>query len=64
MDGEKDKLKGKGNEMIGNAKDEMGHATGNEDMHAEGHTQELKGKGQGMMGEMKDKAEDVKDKMS
>ena len=49
-----DKLKGAANEAVGNAKQGIGAATGNEKMQAEGQTQELKGSAQRTVGDAKD----------
>ena len=59
-----EKMKGKGNEVVGGAKEKFGEVTGDRDMEAEGEAQELKGKTQGAWGDVKDKAEDLKDKVT
>jgi len=63
MAGLDDKVKGKGNEVKGKAKQEVAEHTGNPGMADEGRSDELKGKAQQAMGKAKDKAEDVKDKV-
>jgi len=64
MSGLGDKLKGKGNEMQGDAKQEIGQQTGDADLAAEGKADEMKGKGQGIVGNVKDAASDLKDKIT
>ena len=59
-----DKLKGKANEIAGGVRREVGDATDNEGMEAEGTEQQYKGKAQGAIGDIKDKAEDLKDKVT
>ena len=59
----KDKVKGKTNQILGETRERTGHAVGNEDMEAKGTTQVLKGKTQTAVGTIKDKAGDVKDKL-
>ncbi|AWN36802.1 CsbD family protein [Methylobacterium radiodurans] len=49
-----DKLKGLANEAVGNVKQGIGKATGNEKMQAEGKAQELKGETQRAVGGVKD----------
>jgi uncharacterized protein YjbJ (UPF0337 family) len=49
-----DKAKGHANDAIGNAKQAVGKATGNDRLRAEGAAQELKGEGQKLKGEAKD----------
>jgi uncharacterized protein YjbJ (UPF0337 family) len=61
---DKDKIKGKTNEMVGAARRKAGDATGNESMEAKGAAQQMKGKGQGMVGDAKKKADDLKDKVT
>ena len=57
-----DKIKGTTNEAIGNAKQGIGHATGNDRLQAEGAGQELKGKGQKAVGNAKDAIKSAVDK--
>lgn len=59
-----EKMKGKGNEAVGGAKEKVGEVTGDRDMEAEGEAQKDKGKVQGAWGDVKDKAEDLKDKVT
>ncbi|MBS9476808.1 CsbD family protein [Ancylobacter radicis] len=49
-----DKAKGMANEAIGNVKQGVGKATGNDRLRVEGAVQELKGEGQQAKGEIKD----------
>lgn len=59
----KDKVKGKANQVVGEARKRAGHAVGNDELEAAGQSQELKGKGQSVVGELKDGAHDVEDKL-
>lgn len=61
---DKDKIKGKSNEMAGKARQAYGDMADDPEQRSEGESQEMKGKVQGAWGDMKDKAEDVKDKMT
>ncbi|MFG1420211.1 CsbD family protein [Roseixanthobacter liquoris] len=54
-----DKIKGTANEAIGNAKQGVGKAVGNERLQAEGKVQEIKGEGQQAMGKAKDAVKDT-----
>ncbi|HEX8417088.1 MAG TPA: CsbD family protein [Methylobacterium sp.] len=49
-----DKIKGLANEAVGNVKQGVASATGNEKLQAEGKAQELKGEAQRTVGEAKD----------
>ena len=49
-----DKIKGLANEAVGNIKQGVGSATGNEKLQAEGKAQELKGEAQKTVGDAKD----------
>ncbi|AWN51513.1 general stress protein CsbD [Methylobacterium tarhaniae] len=49
-----DKIKGLANEAVGNIKQGIGSATGNEKLQAEGKAQELKGEAQKTTGDVKD----------
>ncbi|KMO13664.1 CsbD family protein [Methylobacterium platani] len=49
-----DKVKGLANEAVGNVKQGIGSATGNEKLQAEGKAQELKGEAQKTTGDVKD----------
>jgi uncharacterized protein YjbJ (UPF0337 family) len=59
-----DKAKGKGKEIVGEAKERVGKATGDEEMDAEGGVDKAEGKAQGVVGKAKDKLDDVKRKVS
>ena len=59
-----DKAKGKGKEIIGEGKERVGRATGDEEMEAEGGVDKVEGKAQGVVGTAKDKLDDVKRKVS
>ena len=48
-----EKAKGLGNEAIGNTKQAIGKATGNERLRAEGEMQEHKGEAQNLKGKVK-----------
>ncbi|RVU14385.1 CsbD family protein [Methylobacterium oryzihabitans] len=57
-----DTIKGLANEALGNVKQGIGKATGNDSLVAEGKAQEIKGEAQRTVGEAKDglhKAADV-----
>ena len=49
-----DKVKGMANEAVGNVKQGVGKATGNDKMRAEGVVQEKKGEAQQAVGKAKD----------
>jgi uncharacterized protein YjbJ (UPF0337 family) len=49
-----DKIKGLANEAVGNVKQGIGSATGNDKLQAEGKAQELKGEAQKTTGDVKD----------
>ena len=57
----KDHVKGKFNEAAGETREQIGKATGNEEMEREGHDQEMKGKLQGKAADLKEAGNDVKD---
>lgn len=59
----KDTIKGKTNEVVGEARERGGRAVGNDKMEAKGRSQASKGKVQSAVGNLKDKAGDVKDKL-
>lgn len=63
MSGIGDKLKGKGNAIKGDAKQEIGQQTNDPNMAAEGQADEAKGKSQGIVGAVKGAGEDLKDKV-
>ena len=54
-----DKLKGLANEAVGNVKQGLGNATGNDKLVAEGKAQELKGEAQKTVGDVKDGAKSL-----
>lgn len=60
----KDKVKGKTNELAGATRRKAGDVTGNEKMEAKGAAQQSKGKTQQAVGAVKDKAGDIKDKVT
>ncbi|TDV70259.1 CsbD family protein [Pseudomonas sp. LP_7_YM] len=57
-----DKVKGVANEAVGNVKQGVGKATGNDKLHAEGKAQEVKGDVQKKVGEAKDAVKNGVDK--
>ncbi len=57
-----DKIKGMANEAVGNVKQAVGKATGNDRLSAEGAAQELKGEAQQALGKTKDAVKKVVDK--
>lgn len=57
-----DKIKGMTNEAVGNVKQAVGKATGNDRLRAEGATQELKGEAQQALGKAKDAVKKAVDK--
>lgn len=59
-----DKLKGLANEAVGNVKQGVGKATGNDRLVAEGKAQELKGEAQKTVGDVKDGAKTLADKVT
>ncbi|TGD95448.1 CsbD family protein [Methylobacterium nonmethylotrophicum] len=59
-----DKLKGLANEAIGNVKQGVGKATGNDSLVAEGKAQELKGEAQRTVGEVKDGVKSAADALT
>lgn len=59
-----DKLKGLANEAVGNIKQGIGNATGNDRLVAEGKAQELTGEAQKTAGEVKDGVKNVADKIT
>ncbi|WP_191487312.1 CsbD family protein [Pseudomonas sp. FEN] len=54
MSSTSDKIKGTANEAVGNVKQAVGKATGNNQLRAEGKAQELKGEVQKAVGKTKD----------
>jgi len=54
MSSTSDKIKGTANEAVGNVKQAVGKATGNNQMRSEGKAQELKGDVQKAVGKAKD----------
>ncbi|GLS43613.1 CsbD family protein [Methylobacterium brachythecii] len=59
-----DKIKGLANDAVGNVKQGIGNATGNDKLVAEGKAQELKGEAQKNVGDVKDGAKDLADKVT
>lgn len=59
-----DKIKGVANEAMGNVKQGVGRATGNEKLEAEGTVQEIKGDTQKAIGKAKDEAKKTADKVA
>ncbi len=59
-----DKIKGLANEAVGNVKQGISNATGNDKLKAEGKAQELKGDAQKATGDVKDSAKHVADKVT
>jgi uncharacterized protein YjbJ (UPF0337 family) len=53
-----DQVKGKSKDIGGKVKEEVGDATGNEDMKHEGQADQAEGKVQKGVGDVKDKASD------
>ena len=49
----KDKIQGKINDLTGQAKEKVGEATDNQDLHDEGQDDQLKGKVQNKVGDIK-----------
>lgn len=60
----RDKIKGKGKDVIGTGKQKLGEMTGDETLQAEGRSQKAEGKVQTVVGRVKDKAREVKEKVS
>ncbi|MCK9517803.1 MAG: CsbD family protein [Dehalococcoidia bacterium] len=61
---DKDKVKGKTDEMAGKARQAYGDMADDPEQQSEGETQEMKGKARSTMSDIKDKAEDIKDKFN
>ena len=59
-----DKIKGVANEAMGNVKQGVGRATGNEKLEAEGVVQEIKGETHLAIGKAKDAVKKTTDKVS
>lgn len=59
-----DKIKGLANEAVGNVKQGVGKATGNDKLVAEGKAQELKGEAQKTVGDVKDGTKNLADKVT
>lgn len=59
MSGSVDRLKGKGNELKGKLKQDIGIDTNDPDLVAEGESDEVKGKGQQVVGTVKDAVRDI-----
>jgi len=58
---DKDRIKGKAEDIAGRVKRQTGEWTGNENAQAEGATQQLKGKARNAMGKAKDAVRDAAD---
>lgn len=58
---DKDRIKGKMEDIAGRAKRQVGEWTGDEDTQAEGAMDQLKGKARNAVGKVKDAARDVAD---
>jgi len=58
-----DKIKGLANEAVGNVKQGIGNATGNDKMKADGAAQELKGNAQSTVGDAKGAVKSATDKI-
>lgn len=58
---DKDRIKGKAEDIAGRAKRQVGEWTGDNDTQAEGTMDQLKGKARNTMGKMKDAARDAAD---
>lgn len=59
-----DKIKGVANEAVGNVKQGVGRATGNERLEAEGVVQEIKGDTQQAIGKAKEAAKKTADRVA
>ena len=57
----RDQMEGKGKEVTGGVKEQVGKLTGNEDTQAEGAAEKTEGKAQGALGKVKDAASDAAD---
>lgn len=58
---DKDRIKGKAEDIAGRVKRQAGEWTGDEKTQAEGAAEQLKGKARNMMGRAKDAARDASD---
>jgi uncharacterized protein YjbJ (UPF0337 family) len=58
---DKENVKGKANELKGNLRKAVGHATGDEQQVAQGDAEVTKGKAQGVVGDVKSAARKVGD---
>jgi uncharacterized protein YjbJ (UPF0337 family) len=56
---DKERIKGKGNEIKGGVRQAYGRAVGDEQQVAQGEAEEAKGKAQGVVGAVKETARDV-----
>ncbi|AIS19748.1 CsbD family protein [Pseudomonas rhizosphaerae] len=59
MSGTTDKIKGMANEAVGNVKQGVGKATGNEELQVKGAVQEKKGEAQQVEGDVKNAVKDT-----
>jgi len=58
-----DEVKGKVQEGAGGAQEQVGHATGDRDLAAEGTARKHEGKAEGLFGKLKDAAGDAIDEV-
>jgi len=58
---DKDRIKGKAEDIAGRAKRQVGEWTGDTDTQAEGAAEQLKGKARNAVGKVKDAARDIAD---
>ncbi|GBR68250.1 CsbD family protein [Gluconobacter kanchanaburiensis] len=58
-----DKIKGVANQVVGKVKEEVGHATNDKELEAEGVAQNIKGKAQKTIGDAKDAVKSGIDKL-
>jgi uncharacterized protein YjbJ (UPF0337 family) len=58
---DKDRIKGKAEDIAGRAKRQVGEWTGDNEAQSEGAMDQLKGKGRNTIGKMKDAARDAAD---
>ncbi len=60
---DKDRIKGKMEDVAGRAKRQVGEWTGDEQTQAEGAAEQVKGKARNLMGKVKDAARDAADEV-
>ena len=61
---DKDRVKGTIDEVVGGAKRQVGHITGDTKTEAEGAVQQVKGKVENVVGKVKDAARDMNDSLT